>query len=299
MKELNKRECLCGCGSILKSKLNSNTRKQVSYIHGHNVKGKKMKYSKEGMERKRESAKKLLHWHKNNKEKSKEIMERNWNNTVRKWKGKNHPLYGKEVNPDRADKIRATIRMRYGKLEAWNKGKKFSKETNLKHSETNKRLYREGKLKLNSGCFKKGHKIWQNKSYREKAMKKILAKYSNRPTGYESKIINICLENKFPFVYTGDGSFLIGFKNPDFICEKHKKIIEVYCDYYKIRDFGNIYNYETRRRDYFLNRGYKTLFLSNKDFLRKDWRTHCSQMIRKFLLKGGSLEICNQIKVPR
>lgn len=97
--EKEKYLCECGCGRetniIKKSSKNQGRVKGEHYrfIHGHNIKGKKMFYSEDGLKGKIVSINKLLKWHKDNPKKSKEIMENNWNNTVRKWNGKNHPLW--------------------------------------------------------------------------------------------------------------------------------------------------------------------------------------------------------------
>ncbi len=60
-------------------------------------------------------------------------------------------------------------------------------------------------------------KRWQNPEYREKITKKIIKGSLKRPTSLEQKFIDIIQKYNLPYKYVGNGSFLIGFKNPDFI----------------------------------------------------------------------------------
>ena len=68
-------------------------------------------------------------------------------------------------------------------------------------------------------------------------------------------MIRIIKKHNLPYKYTGDGSFLIGYKNPDFInINGEKKLIEVW----------NIYhhqgNYVEKRRNYFNKYGWESYF---------------------------------------
>lgn len=138
----------------------------------------------------------------------------------------------------------------------WNKGKKLSKE----HNEKMKNL-------------------WKNPNF----VKKILKSLYGRPTSFEQMISNLCLNNKLPFIYTGDGTFLIGNKNPDFINKEKKIAIEVYHDFWKIRDFGTCEEYEKQRSEYFAKYGYKTIFLRTKDIQNKNWENICLNKINMFI----------------
>lgn len=48
------------------------------------------------------------------------------------------------------------------------------------------------------------------------------------PNKEEQKLIGFFQRRNLPFKYVGDGSFKIGGKNPDFICEERKAIIEFF-----------------------------------------------------------------------
>lgn len=77
---------------------------------------------------------------------------------------------------------------------------------------------------------------------------------------------------------------VIGGKIPDFINTNHqKKLIEVYCKFYKSKD------YEKKRRKVFRKFSYTVLFLSDKDLeldrvsrLEKN-RIICTKKIKAFL----------------
>ncbi|MEK6878257.1 MAG: hypothetical protein AABY22_01545 [Nanoarchaeota archaeon] len=101
-----------------------------------------------------------------------------------------------------------------------------------------------------------------------------------RPTSFEQKIILLCSKYQLPFIYTGDGRILIGSKNPDFINEEGKIIIEVFLNYFKIRDYGSVENYINLRREYFAKRGYKTIFIREEEILSKNWEEICLKKIQ-------------------
>ena len=70
--------------------------------------------------------------------------------------------------------------------------------------------------------------------YRDKIIKAVLKSLMKRPTSYEKKISELCIENNLPFIYAGNGTFLIGHKNPDFVNKEKRIAIEVYHNYFKI-----------------------------------------------------------------
>ncbi len=118
-------------------------------------------------------------------------------------------------------------------------------------------------------------KLWKDPSYRGKQIKAQLKGRFNRPTSFEQKIILLCSKHKLPFIYTGDGRILIGYKNPDFINEENKVIVEVFLDYFKIRDYGSIKNYMKVRGEHFAKFGYKTIFISEKEIKSENWEGLC------------------------
>lgn len=122
-------------------------------------------------------------------------------------------------------------------------------------------------------------KKWKNPKYKEEQIKATLKALLVRPTSYEKKISELCIENNLPFIYTGDGTFLIGHKNPDFVDKQEKIAIEVYHDYFKIRDFGSCEEYEKQRSAYFEKYGWKTIFIRTNDIENKKWKEICIEKI--------------------
>ena len=120
-------------------------------------------------------------------------------------------------------------------------GKKLSKETRKKLRKSTKGL-------------------WQDKEYREKTTMAIIKGKLKRPTSLEKEMIDIIKKYNLPYKYVGDGSFLIGWKNPDFVnINGEKKLIEV----------GNVYhhqgNYIEERSSHFAKYGWKShIFIANK-----------------------------------
>lgn len=98
-------------------------------------------------------------------------------------------------------------------------------------------------------------KLWQTNEYREKTIEAILKGSLKRPTSLEKDMMKIIDKHNLPYKYVGDGSFLIGYKNPDFInINGEKKLIEV----------GNVYhhqgNYKQHREAHFKKYGWKSYF---------------------------------------
>ena len=95
--------CICGCNQKIIPKtyhFYGNRKRKIRYIRGHNTKGKKMIYSKEGLESKRKEGIKLNERNKKDPN-HKKVMEKNWENTVRSWDKETHPLWlgGKSFEP--------------------------------------------------------------------------------------------------------------------------------------------------------------------------------------------------------
>jgi len=125
---------------------------------------------------------------------------------------------------------------------------------------------------------------WKNPIYRENQIKATLNGLMKRPTKYEKRIAELCIENSLPFIYTGNGTFLINFKNPDFINEKDKIVIEVFSSYFKIRDYGSVENYKEFCRKKYNSAGWKVIFIEEEDIdehyqKRDKWKNVCLNKI--------------------
>ncbi len=166
---------------------------------------------------------------------------------------------------------------------------RITEETIRKRTETRKKNNKEWHTeKTKEKIGKKAKKRWKNLKYREKMLskeyiEKRIKGLMKRPTSFEQKIILLCSKHRLPFIYTGDGRILIGYKNPDFVYEENKVIIEVFLNYFKIRDYGSVENYMKVRGEYFAKYGYKTIFINEQEVTAKNWEEICLNKIQNFL----------------
>jgi len=175
-----------------------------------------------------------------------------------------------------------------GKIIPYWKGKKLSKEHKQKLIESHKgmlgkHLSKEHKRKIslaNKGISKPKTKlrnlinnpmkntkiakkhgdfmrmIWKNKDYREKTIKAHLKGLFKRPTSLERKFLDLIKKYNLPYKYVGDGSFLIDYKNPDFINVNGEKIcIEV------ANRFHHQGNWKQKRIEHFIKYGWKCIVI--------------------------------------
>jgi len=106
------------------------------------------------------------------------------------------------------------------------------------------------------------YKVWKDEEFQTKQK----CSRNVRPTHLENKVIQLLQEmNLVGWKYTGDFSFWIGGKNPDFVNEEQKKIIEVngHPGYYHFQD-------ETEKKvKFFKKHGYDTLVIWENELYRK------------------------------
>lgn len=177
---------------------------------------------------------------------------------------------GKKLSEETKSKMSVS---RKGRV-AWNKGKKLSEEHKAKlnlfkkgneniakkpdvrikisegikgrilSQESRRKMATSLKGKRHSEDKKKKHseymkKRWNEPEYRDKAIKAIIKGSVVKPNRSELKLKSI-LDKVLPnqYRYVGDGEFILGGKNPDFLnCNGEKKIIELFGDYYHSREF--------------------------------------------------------------
>lgn len=60
-------------------------------------------------------------------------------------------------------------------------------------------------------------KLWKDEEWRKRTTANIITASHKRPSGLEQRIINIVDSCDLPYRYTGDGTFIIGKRCPDFI----------------------------------------------------------------------------------
>jgi hypothetical protein len=148
-----------------------------------------------------------------------------------------------------------------GVIKAWNKGLHWPDKVRKKISEAN-----SGRIPWNYG---KSHseetkeKIsirakerFKNKTYKEKVLKAILNGLLKRPTSLERKFMRIIENHNLSFAYCGNGTLLIGYKNPDFYETNGRKIcIEVANRYHHPNPWAE------KRVKHFAKYGWKCLVL--------------------------------------
>jgi hypothetical protein len=132
---------------------------------------------------------------------------------------------------------------------------------------------------------------WQNPEYREKTIKNSLRGLMKRPTSFEKKIAELCIGNSLPFIYTGNGQFLINFKNPDFVNEKDKIVIEVFYSWFKIRDYGSVENYKEFCRKKYNSAGWRVIFIDENEVDCDNWKEICLNKIKNFEEENYFIEV--------
>jgi very-short-patch-repair endonuclease len=138
---------------------------------------------------------------------------------------------------------------------------KQSGEKNGMYGKTHSKDSIEKNRQANIKLWKDPDSIFNSKEWKEKLSKAMNA----RPNYPEKIILEFLSENLKNFKYTGDFSFWVGRKNPDFVDIKNKKVIDFFG-----RKFHNEDEVETRSK-YFRERGYEILIIwedelrNNKD----------------------------------
>jgi hypothetical protein len=172
----------------------------------------------------------------------KELYEKH-KNKIKKWFGKNHI----QTNTGRTwfkkgQHNSPQTEFKKGYIP-WNKGKECPSIIGNKNP-MNNLIVREKYRK----------KYWNDKDWEEKRIKASLKGLLKRPTKLEQTFMKFIQKYNLPYRYVGDGSFLIGFKNPDFVNVNGKKIcIEVANTIHHSKD------YEKQRIGYFAKWGWKCL----------------------------------------
>lgn len=185
--------------------------------------------------------------------------------------GSANSQWGKPKPLDVRLKIRNTLKRKYasGEIIHPNKGKHWKVADTTNCSLANIKKWQNPVFR--EKMIKERKERWKNPEYREKTIKNILKALFKRPTSFEKIIIDIIKEYSLPYKYVGDGSFLIGYKNPDFIEINGEKIcIEVFHNYFKERDCGSIEEYKKQRSSHFAGYGWKTIFVDGNEIKDKN-----------------------------
>ena len=101
-------------------------------------------------------------------------------------------------------------------------------------------------------------------------------RYSQRPPNKaEFLILGIISYYKLSFEYTGNGTFLIGNKIPDFVFLKEKKVIELFGKHWHKNP-----NEEKDRTDFFKSAGFETLIIYDTELKASNLGTVINKMIK-------------------
>lgn len=148
------------------------------------------------------------------------------------------------------------------KISIANKGKKkpkFTKTHKLNISTANTGKKRS--IQQRNDMSKRYSELWKNDTFKNK----MLLSLWRRPTSLETKLSNILIKYSMPFVYVGDGKFLLACKNPDFIDITNKVAIEVYSKYFKLKNYGSIEKYQQMCIDKYSSVGWKVIFFDENE----------------------------------
>ncbi len=178
--------------------------------------------------------------------------------------GETNPFYGKQHTKKAKEEIGEAGKGRI----PWNKDKKGVQRSEKKGM-TWEKLYgikqaKEMKLKLREA--NKGKKLTKE------TIKKMLRR--RIPSSLEEKFMGIIDKHNLPYKYVGDGSFIVGHYNPDFINTNSEKIaIEVYARYYKKRHDQNIEKWKEKRGEIFKEYGWSIIYFDetqvNEEYVLK------------------------------
>ena len=189
-----------------------------------------------------------------------------WNKGLRKEVDKRLEEYGKKISLSKkgnklsnkrkslSDEIKRRMRLN-------NEGGYY-----IRSAETKRKISENKERGLKISLSKKG------KKFSEEHIKNLLKSFDRKPNKLELKF-NEFLNKNFPneWLYVGNGSFLIGYKNPDFINVNGKKIcIEIYSNYFKTKKGGSVEEYKSNRNLHFERYGWKTIFVEQIELLNEE-----------------------------
>jgi len=202
----------------------------------------------------------------------------------------NKPVFTEE----RCKKISEIKKEYYKTNNVWNKGltiddarvKKYYRKNRPEHSKWMKEninlihtpeAHKKLKILWQNPEYKEKQSIerkqrWQSPEYREKTIKAILKGLFKRPTFLEQQMIDIIQKHNLPYKYVGDGSFLIGYKNPDFVNVNGEKIcIEVRNPHIsKVFHKQSLEQYEKERIEHFAKYGWKCIIFQTDKLDEKE-----------------------------
>jgi len=251
--------CECGCGKII----NDNVR----FFHGHNRKGKTLS----------DFHKKLISTSNTGKIRSKEVkdkirtsVKKQWNDESSTYHSENFKSNRKKFHDSRIGVERkkdTKVKIGLKQKENWNNPNHLfnSKTFRNKLSNIHKEIWKD--LESNYNSEQRSDKISKTIKHLY-TTEDFLKKYQNGLKVYknklESKFETILKKlNIFSFKFVGDRSFWINGRNPDFINEDQKMVIEIFGDYWHGNERTGINNsdHELDRINHYKMNGYKSIII--------------------------------------
>lgn len=273
---MNPKYCLCGCKNL--TKWNGNN--YSNYLIGHSFKNKilsekhkfKISESHKGLFRFLETRLKISKALRSINKGKKFSIEHNYKISK--------ALKGKKLSDERKHKISESLKGKLlseetkKKLSEIHKGRILSEELKKKLSNSHIKLHKEYP-NLKKDASERMKKLWKNKEFVEKRLESFNRSPNNFAIEFNNFLqlkieFNNFLQLNFPneWKYTGDFSFWIGRKNPDFVNINGKKVcIEIYNEYFKVKNYSSTNEYIKNRSNHFLKYGWKTIFVNQKEFI--------------------------------
>lgn len=127
-------------------------------------------------------------------------------------------------------------------------------------------------IRLSEETKQKISKANKGRKFTAKQIKSFLRRHI--PSSLEKKFQDIINKYGLPYKYVGNGTFILGNCNPDFININNDKIaIEVYARYYKKRNYQDIDKWREERRNCFKRYGWDLIFFNevevNENYILK------------------------------
>jgi len=152
--------------------------------------------------------------------------------------------------------------------KVWNKGIKGEEWFDYFNGNIPGKQFIIGERSSPNTEFKKGQKgAFSGKHHSIQAKKKIMKGLIRRiPSSLEDEFQKIIDKHNLPYKYVGDGSFILGHFNPDFINTNNEKIaIEVYARYFKLRNNESIEKWKENRNKIFANYGWRIIYFDETE----------------------------------
>lgn len=194
----------------------------------------------------------------------------------RNFTGVNSPTYGRRASQESIERNRAAAKERWKDPE-WQLlmskiGKKRWEDPSYRQrqSEVHKEKWKDPQYREKQVRIAK--RLWSNPEYREARIRAIFKGLSKRGLNKkELELLDFFQEYSFPYNFVGDGSVLLGGKNPDFInTDGQKKLIELYGDHWHRNEkFENGGDNGRARKAIFQEFGFQTLIVWEHELIDK------------------------------